>query len=324
VIFYWHGSPNPTIILWGNVSSKDHLTNYEAIEYILNLASNHCSPSRAFSKNSKPQHEANAGSSSNGQKDKKKESRSSSSSNLRAKECNWYPKDSLGIASGHICTACQELKVRSDRISVEMAAPIQEVANTVSSHSSKWIFDTAVSSHISPDRNCFESVSSVRGNVVFADKIQVEYTGISYVRLACLHPGGDMFSVLLQCLPLVPSLWKSLYSSNSSWSCTEWSWSLADDTDYEYMHPALGHPCKANIIRKLYEDGYWIRDCRSNFIYNLYILSKSMHKVLILVESKPTEVFDLIPPDICRAVPNESNGGSKYFLTVIADFSRFS
>jgi hypothetical protein len=79
-----------------NLSSKDHLTYHEAKERILNLPSNHRSPSGASSKNSKPQHEANAVSSSNGKKDKKKKKGSSSSSNSGGKECNWCRKHSPG------------------------------------------------------------------------------------------------------------------------------------------------------------------------------------------------------------------------------------
>jgi hypothetical protein len=58
-----------------NLSSKDHHTYHEAKERILNLPANHRSPFGASSKNCKPQHEANAVSSSNGKKDKKEKER---------------------------------------------------------------------------------------------------------------------------------------------------------------------------------------------------------------------------------------------------------
>jgi hypothetical protein len=51
--------------------------------------------------------------------------------------------------------------------------------------------------------------------------------------------------------------------------------SLADDMDYDFCNAALGHTFKANVNRKLYEDGYLIRDCPSNFTYNLGTLSNS-------------------------------------------------
>jgi hypothetical protein len=51
---------------------------------------------------------------------------------------------------------------------------------------------------MTPDRNCFESFSSVRGNVVLADKNQVEYTGVGSVRLSCRLPSGDISVVLLR------------------------------------------------------------------------------------------------------------------------------
>jgi hypothetical protein len=120
-----------------NISSTDHLTSHKAKERILNLLSNQRSPSVASSKNSKPQYEPNAGSSSNGQNDQKKKKGPSSASNSGGKECNWCCKHSPGTASSHIETQCKELKAWRDRNGAEMAAPIQEVANTVISNSSK-------------------------------------------------------------------------------------------------------------------------------------------------------------------------------------------
>jgi hypothetical protein len=71
-----------------NLSSKDHLTYHEAKERILNLPPTIGLPSEHSSKNSKPQHEANAITSSNGRKDKKKKKASFSSSNPGSKKCN--------------------------------------------------------------------------------------------------------------------------------------------------------------------------------------------------------------------------------------------
>jgi hypothetical protein len=100
--------------------------------------------------------------------------------------------------------------------------------------------------------------------------------------------------------------------------------SLADDTDAECSHAALGHPFKANLNGKLYEYGYLIPDCASNLTYHPYGLSKSKFKVPKPVESKSTEVFELIHTDVCGPFPNEWDCGSKYILTVIHDFSWFA
>jgi hypothetical protein len=94
-----------------------------------------------------------------------------------------YCKHSPGIGSVHIWTQCKELKVRCDRHAAETAALVQEVDKIVSSNSHKWIIDTGTLSHMTPDRNWFESFSLVCSNVVLATKIQVEYTGIGLVRL---------------------------------------------------------------------------------------------------------------------------------------------
>jgi hypothetical protein len=347
-------------MLWKTYRQKTNRTYHEAKERILNLPSNHRSTSGASSTNSKPQHEANAVSSLNVKKDKKKKKRSFSSSNSGGKECNWCRKYSPGTASGHMWTQCNELKAPRDHNGAETAAPIQEVANTVSSNSSKWIFETSASSHMTPDRNCFEYFSSVRGNVVLADKTHLEYTGVGSVRLSYHLPSRDISVVLLHHVHFVPSLRKSLYSWNSVKSIGKFaliddgvlqvvrkldrsvvintfqsgndfvldlvpseSASLADDPDYDFWHAALGYSFKANVNRKLYNDGYLIPDCLSNFPCNPCALSKSKQKVPKPVESKSIDVVELIHTDVCGPFPNESHGGSKYLLTVIDDFSRF-
>jgi hypothetical protein len=198
-----------------NISSNDHLTYHKPTEHILNVPTNHYSPSGAKLKNSKPQYEANPVSSLNGIKDKMKKKGFASSSNSGGKECNWYHKHSPVTASGHIWTQCKRLIARRDRNGAETVAHFQEVANTVSANASKWIFDTGASSHMTLDRNCFKSFSSVQGNVVLADKTQVESTGVGSVPLSCRFPSGDISVVLVCHVLYVPSLRKSLYSWNS-------------------------------------------------------------------------------------------------------------
>ena len=41
------------------------------------------------------------------------------------------------------------------------------------------------------------------------------------------------------------------------------------------------------------------------------------------VPTKTTSILELINSDLCGPFPTESYGGSKYFLTVIDDYSRF-
>jgi hypothetical protein len=100
--------------------------------------------------------------------------------------------------------------------------------------------------------------------------------------------------------------------------------SLADDVDYEFWNAAVGHPFKGNVNRKLYKDGYFIPDCLSRFTSNLCALSKSRYKFPNLVESKSTEVCELIHNDVSRPFPNELYDSSKYCLTGSDDFSGFS
>jgi hypothetical protein len=145
---------------------------------------------------------------------------------------------------------------------------------------------------MTPDRNCFESFLSVSGKVVLADKIQVEYTGVSSVRLSYHLPSGDISVVLLHRVLFVLSLRKSVYSWNHVKLIGKFalindrvlqvvhksdrsvgintfqsgndvvvdlisseSASRADNTDDEFWHSALRHLFKASSNRDLYEDG---------------------------------------------------------------------
>jgi hypothetical protein len=106
------------------LSSKDYLTYHEAKKHIVNLLSNHHSPSGASSKNSKPRQEANAVSSTNGKKDNKKKQGSSSSSKSGSNECNWCRKHSPGTTFDDIWSLYKELNAQSDRHGAETAAPV--------------------------------------------------------------------------------------------------------------------------------------------------------------------------------------------------------
>jgi hypothetical protein len=65
------------------------------------------------------------------------------------------------------------------------------------------------------DRNCFESFSSVHGNVVLADTTQVEYTSVGSVHRSCRVPSGDISVPLLCRYVFIPSLRPCLYRWNS-------------------------------------------------------------------------------------------------------------
>jgi hypothetical protein len=121
----------------------------------------------------------------------------SSSSNSGCKEYHWCWQHSPGTVSIHIWTPFKELKAQRDGNGAEIVAPVQEVAKTVSSNSLKWIFDIGRFPYLTLDRNWFESILSVRSNVILAQKTQVEYTGIGSVCVSGRLASGDISVVLL-------------------------------------------------------------------------------------------------------------------------------
>jgi hypothetical protein len=102
--------------------------------------------------------------------------------------------------SGQIWTPWKVLIAQRDQNSTEMAPPVEEVPNIISSNSSKWIFIIDPSSHITPDRNCFKSFSSARGTRVFADMDQVVYRGDNSVLLSCQLSHSNISDDLLHCI----------------------------------------------------------------------------------------------------------------------------
>jgi hypothetical protein len=100
VLLAWFSKSYDNVV--ESLSLKDDLTYHQAKQGILNYSSNYHSPSRASSKNFKPQHEANPISLSYGNKDKNMKKWSSSYSNSGDKECNRGQKLSPGTASSHI------------------------------------------------------------------------------------------------------------------------------------------------------------------------------------------------------------------------------
>jgi hypothetical protein len=80
--------------------------------------------------------------------------------------------------------------------------------------------------------------------------------------------------------------------------------SLVDDTNEDFWYTALYHPFNANMNQILSYDGYLILDYFSSFISNQCVLSNSKHNIPNPVESKSIEVFELIPTDISRLLPN--------------------
>jgi hypothetical protein len=97
-----------------------------------------------------------------------------------------------------------------------------------------------------------------------------------------------------------------------------------DDPDYYFCHATLVHPFKENVNQELFRYGTLILDYPSTFTFSMCTLSKPRYKLSNLDESKSISLVKLIHPDICGPVPNESYSSSKYFLTIIGNFCRFS
>jgi hypothetical protein len=107
---------------------------------------------------------------------------------------------------------------------------------------------------MTPDQNCFKSVSSVRGNVVHADKTQVEYSDVGTVSLSCRLPSENISVVLLRRVLFVPCLQKSLYSWNTVKSIGKFA--LIDDGVFQVVRKLD----KSVIINTFESSNEFVRD----------------------------------------------------------------
>jgi hypothetical protein len=99
---------------------------------------------------------------------------------------------------------------------------------------------------------------------------------------------------------------------------------VANAMDYDFWDTALCHPFKANVNRKLNNDGYFIPECLTSFTYNPRAGSTSKNKVLKQVEFKSIEMFELMDTDVYHAVLNKSYSGYKYFFNLqLLDFGGY-
>jgi hypothetical protein len=224
-----------------------------------------------------------------------------------------------------------------------------------------WYIDSGASSHMCSNRNFFTELNDQQtGQVILADGQKLPTLGIGNGYLNCIADSQQREIKFTEVL-YVPQLKGNLLSvrkltekqlkvvfENESCSIMMNNKQLAhaslkhglyelNSTDFALMstvdtgcihvwHNRLGHrdPKAIQLLEQRLES-FQIKKCQTRQICECCIQAKLTKKPLPKEsETRTNAVLDIIHTDVCGPMQTVTPGGSKYFLTLIDDYSRYS
>ena len=242
------------------------------------------------------------------------------------------------------------------------AREVSAYASSLSTPSSSvWVFDTGASRHMSGVPDDFVNISPCQGEINIAGGLKIPIEGIGTVRLRSRLPNGsiqisEMTNVLHSRELRDTRLFSWPYVRKKGWSIqgkgdniyllradgTEALWAKyvggcmeiqlesspsisANFASFEEFHAAIGHFSVENPTR-LYRDGNDIPKQPKDFHCEACKYAKSIRKrPKSLPQSRSSsKPFELIHSDLSGKFSQKSLGGSRYFITLIDDYTRFS
>lgn len=171
------------------------------------------------------------------------------------KECSWCKSKKMKY-QGHLYTSCQKLKKHQEKKNQRRIPKPTEIAgaaahesefsdhalisNSSTVTSTKWIFDTGASTHMTGCESDFESLTQVQGqSVKIANNTYVPITGKGTVRLNLLTSTGEVLNTVLHDVMLVPSFQTTrLYSWDKA---REQGYKLRGEKDNIFLIDSFGH-----------------------------------------------------------------------------------
>ena len=94
------------------------------------------------------------------------------------------------------------------------------------------------------------------------------------------------------------------------------------DTSNDVWHFRLGHisTSRINLLHSIVPD----IECNPNAVCSVYPLAKQRKLSFLISTSKSDSVFDMVHCDIWGPFSVESINGSRFFLTIVDDYSRYT
>ena len=228
---------------------------------------------------------------------------------------------------------------------------------SISTPESPWALDTGASSHVTSKLDLFVKIKPASGYVRVADERRVPVEGVGEVHLDCQAPGGTTSLVRLKRVLYVPELgntsllsWKAVNKQEyklvgeDEWLCIQDKrtgeiiiWAKETRTDYviqqveecarityEEWHQAMCHTSPTTIHKDLYKDKNEVPLLPKNFHCKSCALSKSTKKVPEPLKSHAKEPLERCHSDLSGKFSVPSMGKSRYYITLIDEYTRYS
>uniref|UniRef100_A0AAG5DG86 Retrovirus-related Pol polyprotein from transposon TNT 1-94 n=1 Tax=Anopheles atroparvus TaxID=41427 RepID=A0AAG5DG86_ANOAO len=228
-----------------------------------------------------------------------------------------------------------------------------------SGESGNWYIDSGASSHMTSDRDFFETIKNHKNMfVTLADGGKVEIQGIGNGKIVCLNHQGDQTVIDMNDVLYVPKLASSLISVSSlvkkginvnfdendcritnlkgviavankhgnlyKLCCGEKAMvsKIENNNCQRLWHRRLGHR-DPQIIKQLFKDNSKLVECGVNNICTSCVEGKMIRSPFKTSGSVSEQILDIVHTDVCGPFPHTPSG-FRYFITFIDDHSRMA
>ncbi|KRZ71003.1 Retrovirus-related Pol polyprotein from transposon TNT 1-94 [Trichinella papuae] len=284
---------------------------------------------------------------------------------------------------GHIKANCRKFKHQREKdekarygVHHNELSPIDQKTNAIQYRSfttrekavkgkiGDWYVDSGATSHMTCNRNFFESLERRKSTVYLADNTAIQAEGIGHGWLFCVTPDGTIEKIHLKDVLYIPSLETGLLSAQRITN-NGYKIMFQDDTclisyqkevvaeakldeslfklkqkhqkdtalsvhTYACLHKwhrRMGHR-DPEAIRKLNKEqlanGIEICKCDAENDCEICLTGKMTSTPFTKVANRAKKQIELIHSDICGPMPTATPSDHRYIMTLIDDYSRFT
>ncbi|KRX50952.1 Retrovirus-related Pol polyprotein from transposon TNT 1-94 [Trichinella murrelli] len=193
-----------------------------------------------------------------------------------------------------------------------------------------WYVDSGATSHMTCNRNFFESLERRKSTVYLADNTAIQAEDIGHGWLFCVTPDGTIEKIYLKDVLYIPSL-ETEFLSAPRITNNGYKIMFQDDKrlifDQKEWHRRMGHR-DPEAIRKLNKEklanGIDICKCDAENDCEICLTGKMTSTPFPKVANRAKKQIELIHSDRCGPMPTATPSDHRYMMTFIDDYSRFT
>ncbi|KRZ49861.1 Retrovirus-related Pol polyprotein from transposon TNT 1-94 [Trichinella nativa] len=197
-----------------------------------------------------------------------------------------------------------------------------------------WYVDSGATSHMTCNRNFFESLERRKSTVYLANNTAIQAEDIGHGWLFCVTPDGTIEKIHLKDVLYIPSLETELLSAPR---ITNNGYKIMFQDDKRLIfdqkevvaewHRRMGHR-DPEAIRKLNKEklanGIDICKCDAENDCEICLTGKMTSTPFPKVANRAKKQVELIHSDRCGPMPTATPSDHRYMMTFIDDYSRFT